>query len=91
MTTIKIPLSDVTIDGDEKTIELPLEDVMRALESSDRVTSIWGENHRCPACNAECIALCASYGQKAYLETPYCPICGTRLMRMINEKESARA
>lgn len=91
MTTIKIPLSNATIDGDEKTIELPLEDVMRALESSGQIAANWSKDHRCPVCKAEAITLSASYGIRAHLETPCCPICGARLMRMINEKESDRA
>lgn len=91
MITIKIPLTSATIDGDKGTIELPMRDVLRAMENSGQITANWGKDHRCPVCEAECIALSVSYGLKAYLETPCCPICGARLMRGNNEKESNRA
>lgn len=90
MTTIEIPLTSAVINGDCGTIELPLEDVLRALENCGQTATNWGKDHRCPVCKAECIALNVAYGQKAYLETPCCPICGTKLMRTIDEKESKR-
>lgn len=87
MMMIEIPIKSAEINGDRGTIRMPLEDVMRALENCGQVAALWGKDHKCPACKAECIALNVAYGQKAYLETPCCPICGTKLMRMIDEKE----
>ena len=88
---IEIALTSAVINGDRGTIELPVEDVLRAMESSGQIEANWGKDHRCPVCRAEAIALSASYSQKAYLETPCCPICGAWLMRVIDEKETDRA
>ena len=39
MITIEIALTSAVINGDRGTIELPVEDVMRALESSGRIAA----------------------------------------------------
>ena len=88
---IEIALTSAVINGDRGTIELPVEDVMQALESSGRIAANWDKDHRCPVCQAEAITMSVAYNLKAYLETPCCPICGARLMRAIDEEESDRA
>lgn len=82
MITIKIPLTSATIDGDKGTIELPMNDVMAAIQETaeDEERFFWDE-HRCSVCGRECVRLNIAIGQRVYIETPRCPHCGVLLMK----------
>lgn len=82
MITVKVPLSDATIDGDKGTIELPMSNVMAAMQETaeDEELFFWDE-HRCSVCGRECASLHLTTGQRVYIETPRCPHCGTLLMK----------
>lgn len=82
MIKIKIPLTSATIDGDKGTIELPMADVMAAMQETaeDEERFFWDE-HRCAVCGRECVSMHLTTGQRVYIETPRCPHCGVLLMK----------
>lgn len=82
MLKIKIPLTRATIDGDKETIELPMSDVMAAMqETAENEELFFWDEHRCSVCGRECVNLHLTTGQRVYIETPRCPRCGALLMK----------
>lgn len=82
MITIRIPLTSAKIDGDKGTIELPMSDVMAAMqEIEEEEERFFWDEHRCSVCGRECVSLHLMTGQRVYIETPRCPHCGVLLMK----------
>lgn len=82
MITIKVPLSDATIDGNKGTVEIPMSNVMAAMqETAENEELFFWDEHHCSVCGRECVNLYLTTGQRVYIETPRCPHCGVLLMK----------
>lgn len=58
-------------------------DELRKLPSVDAVpvrNGRWDGDHRCTACGKLCVTLISKTGRKTYVETPFCPNCGAKML-----------
>ena len=48
----------------------------------------WDGDHRCTAYGKICVTLISKAGRKTYVETPFCPNCGAKMLWIPTPREA---